>query len=195
MKASWWKYVLLALITAGVVACGSDNKTGDVNQATNGFGTGGVQTPVSTNSYSEFRNQVLAGNFKALPSNVTYSRYEGYNYNLDWDDVVFGIDGCKHRNGGVKERVYDNGTYSHEYGTTWQSIVSGFGSIVNAPQNYSRVSGTYWIVLHGGFEYGFDLNLPIVANPVFKRISPYAANSSTCKGSVYNLGTTPAMQY
>lgn len=189
MKASWWKYVCLALITAGVVACGSDNKTNTDVAATNAIGTGGVLNPVSTSTYSEFRNQVVAGNFQAITNGLVYVVYNGMNINYEWKG---GFLGCKYTNGSLKERAYNQGNYTHEYGSTPQAIVAGISAIVNAPQAYVQLSGTRWRIYHGGYHYEIDTSRPLVANPVSKVAD---GTQSGCVGSGYLINTSPSISY
>tara|TARA_R110000868_G_scaffold20678_1_gene87111 strand:- start:4899 stop:5474 length:576 start_codon:yes stop_codon:yes gene_type:complete len=188
MKASWLKFVLIGLFAAGVVACGKDNKAAN-GVGTNAFINDGVSQPVSTNSYDEFRQQVANGAFLSLPSQ--FVRYDGVDLSYTWKKNFIGIYYCAISQDGYKDRIYANGTYTHELGTTASAIHSAIVQIVNSPQNVARLSATRYMIRHANFDYVIDLALPLVANPVSKKKGQQDANSQGCIGQGYEMMANP----
>lgn len=196
MKASWWKYVLLALLTAGVVACGKDNKTAVPTNITSGNPlTNGTTTAVTSTDFGTFKNQVAAGQFVVQQySAVTYYFYDvvfsSQNNNCDkwW---IFTYCSSSNQSGGSFMRRYDkvNNFVEHEYGNSIQAIHAQLVGIVNSASatygssGYRQVSPTAWEIRNSaGAFYVIDVSKPVIANPVYYR----PANVSTEDGYSYN---------
>ncbi len=183
MKASWWKYVLLALLTAGIVACGKDNKAANNGEITTANPlTNGVSTAVTSSSYEEFRQQVVNGQFVTQQySAVTYYfvdvYYSSQNNNCSswW---IFSACSSSQQTSGSFMRRYDkvNNFTEHEYGNDINAVHGQLVSIVNSPagtfgtNGTRQISSTAWEVRNSsGAYYVIDVAQPIVANPVFYR--------------------------
>lgn len=195
MKASWWKFVLLALLTAGVVACGKDNKAGTSSVTTGNPLTNGVSTAVTSTSFEQFRQQVVNGQFVTQQySAVTYYFVDVYyssqnnNCSSSW---IFTACSSSQQSGGSFMRRYDkvNNFIEHEYGNDIGSVHNQLISIVNNPagtfgtNGTRQISQTAWEVRNAsGAYYVIDVAQPVVANPVFYR----PANTQVEDGYAYS---------
>lgn len=182
MKASWWKYVLLALLTAGVVACGKDNKASNANN--NNVNTNpiysGVGTAPSSNSFAEFKQQVINGQFVQMQND--FERYFYYNVdyqanNNDCDKWLGFITVCSSSSGssssaGQFSRYFSkyNNTGSHELGSEPSQVHSQLVSIVNGAVNAQKYGQSSYLIYHAdGSAYIIDLGAPVMANPMYYR--------------------------
>lgn len=182
MKASWWKYVLLALLTAGVVACGKDNSGSGTGVSTNPIYNGVGTAPVS-NSFAEFKQQVNSHQFVGMQHD--YERYYYYNIDYQADNNncdkwwIFSIcSSSSNSNAGQFTRSFSkfSGTGTHEWGTPDQ-VLQKLKDIVNRAQNGTKYGQSSWVVLDSdGSYYIIDLAAPVMANPLYYR--PANVNST-----------------
>lgn len=196
MKASWWKYVLLALLTAGVVACGKDNKGGSNTLTYGNPLTNGTSTAVTSSDFATFKNQVAAGQFVAQQYRVVEYRYvdvffSQQNNNCDkwW---IFNVCSSSSQSGsGGFSRAYnrDNNLAQHELGSNIETVHGQLVSIVNSATatayeaGYRQISPSAWEVrTPQGAYYVIDVSKPVIANPVYYR----PANVSTEDGYAYS---------
>lgn len=178
MKASWWKYVLLALLTAGIVACGKDNKAGTSSTVVNGNPlTNGVSTPVTSSSFEEFKQQVINGQFvNQINAVVEYRLTEVHFKSSSW-----------YLTGSYIYRRYDKtiNFVEHEFGNDIASIHNKLIEIVNQGNNFTvikRAASAYEIVTASGARYIIDLAKPLVVNPVWYKPADIQAE----EGYTYN---------
>lgn len=175
MKASWWKYVLLALLAAGVVACGKDNK--GANTANNVYSyTSGVQTPAGATSISDFRNKVAAGQFLVQPTpQVTYlygklMRNGSSNCSKWWIFTSCSYSGGSGSSNMTRSAATDGSYFRHELAGDGNALVNKLVWIASHTympiQSYNGSATTLYAFRTSEGDYYIDLAQPMVANPV-----------------------------
>ncbi len=177
MKASWWKFVLLALLTAGVVACGKDNKAGTSSVTTGNPLTNGVSTAVTSSSFEEFRQQVVNGQFLNQASAVVEYRLKEVRFKTSsWSTT-----------GSYIYRRYDKtiNFVEHEFGNDIVAVHNKLIEIANQGNNFTAIkvgASAYEVRTTTGAKYIIDLAQPLVVNPVYYRPADIQAED----GYVYN---------
>lgn len=174
MKTLNWKKTMMSLAGISIMAiflgsCGSDNKvavtpapdTADTSEST--ATTDGTDSCVSVNSFTEFKDNVVSGNFIRQSSN-----YERYIYNecevgSKW---IFTYTKCN--DSFSRESNLELDSIDHEMATTRTELLSDLSSIVNTATNYQYAGGSsFYIQVSSGDVYGINLCAPLAANPVY----------------------------
>lgn len=206
MKASWWKYVLIALISAGVIACGKDNSAGNGTNIVSNPITGGVSNPTGASSISDFRNKVTNNHFKSLISSGQTFLYWDLQQtqssnNSNCSEVWGFLQWCNYNSGSTNysysafsRSAHPDGRIRHERGNA--SAVHSFLKSIASSNQYQAVqrgyngayyssngssSTTAYMFSTSSGLYIIDLSFPLTANPVVFQ----PATGSSAEGYFY----------
>ena len=181
MKTVSLKQLSMVLVLCGLIgACGKDNKAAAPNSGVPNIVNFGNNSPVNiSSSFQNIKNRVIANQFRQkISSSETYHFENCTNSVSTGSWWIFDFNSYNQNCGNSFTRSYGSVSIQHEYGNSVEAVRAQLSNLINSAVDVNGATLTDSYVefkANDGYIYIYNLNYPIIANPMSRR----SANGSS----------------